>query len=73
MLSLCRPSLFADTIPKSRRVYDLIRKLTCDHLDGMPQSTTVRPAANGRTYKSGRDFVEAKIRREEQMGGTQEQ
>jgi len=24
-----------DTIPKSRRVYDLIRKLTCNRLDGV--------------------------------------
>ena len=31
---------FPDTIPKSRRVLDLIRKLTCNHLSGDQRAST---------------------------------
>lgn len=37
-----------DTIPKSRRVYDLIRKLTCGRLNGIKQGTRI---AKGQTKK----------------------
>lgn len=34
-------SLSADTIPKSRRIFDLIRKLTCNRLEGEASSSRI--------------------------------
>ncbi|TRY67736.1 hypothetical protein TCAL_09816 [Tigriopus californicus] len=41
-----------DTIPKSRRVYDLIRKLTCNRLRNQVTSTRILPQPDPRSVES---------------------
>jgi hypothetical protein len=48
---------FADTIPQSRRVFDLIRKLTCNHLEG--QEAVVR-VIKKQTKHTAESYLRAK-------------
>jgi len=50
-----------DTIPKSRRVYDLIRKLTCNRLDGVEGEVKISKYSK----KSVEKYLQRKTRAEE--------
>eukprot|EP00095_Tigriopus_kingsejongensis_P008102 maker-scaffold590_size129399-snap-gene-0.35 protein:Tk08102 transcript:maker-scaffold590_size129399-snap-gene-0.35-mRNA-1 annotation:"hypothetical protein DAPPUDRAFT_194445" len=41
-----------DTIPKARRVLNLIRKLTCNRLEGQPSTVRIKPHVDRRTAES---------------------
>ena len=55
-----------DTIPKSRRVYDLIRKLTCNRLDGVEGEVSISKDSKRSVAK----YLERKTRSGEGEGGS---
>ncbi len=52
-----------DTIPASRRVYDLIRKLTCNRLEGERAEVRVADLTHLRTRHTPESYLKARERR----------